>query len=320
MNNLSALTNPFFTTKNIAAATLRLVLAVCILQLAALAQAQISTSPDEKTLTVDDAPEMNVIALGKTVIVKQRAKGVLAFGGDVIIEGRVEGDVATIGGSIIQRSGAFVGGDIIAFGGAYKPEDREPLRANGKETVMIGAFEEELRGIAQNPSQILSPSLSPAFFAQRLLSILFWFIVSLGLTTIAPGAISRAVARIQLSSLKIAGLGSAGFILISLGVIASFQVLPDYLSVIFGLMAFVLVMLSYVFGRVSLQVSAGKMIQKYFFPGKSGSEALAILFGVVAWTLLLSIPYLWIQALLILFAGGVGLVLTARSKTAWQRN
>ncbi len=320
MDNSRALTIPFFTNKNIAAATARILLAICIFQLAAFAQAQISTSPDEKTLIVDDAPEMEVYALGKSVIVKQRAKGVLAFGGDVIIEGRVEGDVATIGGSIIQRSGAFVGGDIIAFGGSYKPEDREPQRAEGKETVMIGAFEEELRGIAQNPSQILSPSLSPAFFAQRLLSILFWFIVSLGLTTIAPGAVSRAVARIQLSSLKIAALGSAGFILISIGVIASFRVLPDYLSVILGLMVFVLIMLSYVFGRVALQVSMGKMIQKYLFPGRTGSESLAILFGVVGWTLLLSVPYLWILALLLLFAGGVGLVLTARSKTAWQRN
>ena len=130
---------------------------------------------------------------GKSVIVKQRAKGVLAIGGDITVEGRVSGDVATIGGSIIQRRDAYIGGDIIAFGGAYKPESQTPLREAGKETVMFAMFEDELREMAQNPSEIFAPTFSWAFFAQRILSVLFWFIVSFGLTTLAPGAVSRAI-------------------------------------------------------------------------------------------------------------------------------
>jgi hypothetical protein len=283
------------------------------------AQAQLSTSPDEKTLIVEDAPDMEVYALGKSVIVKKRAKGVLAFGGDVIIEGRVEGDVATIGGSIIQKQDAYVGGDVIAFGGEYRPEAREPLREPGKETVMFGAFEEELRNLAQNPSQIFSPTLSLAFLAQRLLSILFWFVVTFGVTTLAPGAVSRAVARFQLSTLKVVSIGFVTFLLTTICTIASVRFLPDYLSVIAGLMVFVLMIMSYVFGRVALQVSVGKMIQRRLFAGGNHSETLALLFGVLTWTVLLSIPYLWTIALLSLFAGGIGLVLTARAKTVWQR-
>jgi hypothetical protein len=284
-----------------------------------LAQAQISSSPDDKTLIVDDAPEMEVYALGKSVIVKQRAKGVLAFGGNVVVEGRVEGDVATIGGSIIQKENAYIGGDIIVFGGSYKPESREPLREPGKETVMIGAFEDELRDIAQNPTQIFSPTLSVSFFVQRLLSLLFWFVVSLGLTTIAPGAVSRAIARLQLSTLKVASIGMAAFLLVFIGVIASFRLLPDYIGAVVFLMAFFLLMLSYVYGRVAIQVSIGKMIQKYLFGEGNRSETIAILLGVIMFTVLLSVPYLWIFVLIGLFAGGVGLVATARGKSTWSR-
>jgi hypothetical protein len=291
-----------------------------IVCLAVAAHGQISTTPDEKTLIVDDAPDMEVYALGKSVVVKQRAKGVLAFGGDVIVEGRIEGDVATIGGSIIQKSGAYIGGDIIAFGGAYRPDDREPLRAEGKETVMFGAFEEELRGIAQNPSQILSPQLTAAFFAQRFLSILFWFLVSLGLTTIAPGAVSRAVAKMQLSAAKVLALGFAAFVFGAIAVIASFRVLPDYMSVIFGLMAFTLLMLAYIFGRVVLHVSTGRLIQKRLSASLSRSETLAILAGVVVWTAVRSLPYRWILALFALFAGGIGLVVTSAARTSWRSN
>jgi len=286
----------------------------------ACGQTQFSVSPDNKTMLIDDAPEMEVVAFGKTVVVRGRTKGVLAIGGDVVVEGRVEEDVATVGGSIVQKADGYIGGDVIAFGGVYKPESLQPLRQEGKETVMFGMFEEELRDIAQNPAGLLSPSLSLAFVAQRILSVLFWFVVSLGLTTLAPGAISRAVARFHLSTTRIFLVGTATLFVIFVVVGALFNVLPDYLSVSLGLMAFVLVVLAYVFGRVALQVSVGKMIQKHLLGEGNRSETLAILLGVVVWTLLLSIPYVWTLALLALFAAGSGLVLTARSTPSWGRS
>lgn len=289
-------------------------------QLSLLAQTQISTSPDEKTLIVDDAPEMEVFSFGKTVIIKKQAKGVLAFGGDIIIEGRVEGDVASIGGSITQKDAAFIGGDVIIFGGTYRPENKNPQRAEGKETIMYAGYEEELRNLTQNPLQIFSPVFSLAFFAKSLLLMLFWFVISLILTTLAPGAISRAIARVQLSTLKIFAIGFAAFVLTTITVVGSLSVLPSYLSAIFGLMAFVLLMLAYVFGRVAMQVSIGKMLQKQFVGEKHRSETLAIFIGVFVWTLLLSIPYLWTFALLALFAAGIGLIATGRSSNTWQKS
>jgi hypothetical protein len=252
------------------------------------------------------------------VIVKTRAKGVLAIGGDVIVEGSVSGDVAAVGGSVIQRDGAYIGGDVFAVGGAYRPENPNPLREEGRETVMYAGYEEEIRDLAQNPSSLFSPHFTLTFLAWRILSVLFWFVLSLGLTTLAPGAVSRAIARFQLSTLKVIAIGAGAFLLTTAGVIGSSGVLPDPLGVILGMMALFLLMLAYVFGRVALNVFLGKLLQKSLLGEKYNSEALAILIGVLGWTLLLSIPYVWTLALFVLFSTGVGLVLTARSQSTWQ--
>ncbi len=96
------------------------------------AQANIALPSDGKTLIVEDARENEIFSFGKTVIIKKEAKGVLSFGGDVIIEGNVEGEVAVIGGNIIQEENAFIGGDVIVFGGTYRAKSQSPLRNEGK--------------------------------------------------------------------------------------------------------------------------------------------------------------------------------------------
>ena len=273
---------------------------------------------DEATITIDSAPDMEVISFSKNVVVKREAKGVLVFGGDVIVEGRVEGDVAAIGGSVYQREGSFIGGDVIVVGGKYAPDSNAPLRGEHKETIIFAAYEDELRNLAQNPSQLFAPSFSLAFVAQRLVSVLFWFLISFGFTTIAPGAVGRAVSRINLSSAKVFAAGFFTFVGASILLIAGFTVFPNYINAVLGTMAFVVLILAYVFGRVALHVTFGKLIKKRFFSEHNRSEALTILFGVLFWTVLLSVPYLWTFALLAAFSAGIGLILTARSTTAWN--
>jgi hypothetical protein len=295
---------------------------ILLFHFAVFAQQQtpaITASEDQTTLTIDGTPETKVFSVGKNVIVRQAAKEVLVFGGDVIIEGKVEGDVGTIGGSISQRENAFIGGDVIVFGGAYHPETPNPLRIEGKETVIIGVFEEELRNFAQNPADLFSPAITWGFIAQRVVSVLFWFIVSLAFATISPGAVSRAVARFQLSTLKIFVIGIAGFLVTTVGVIISVGFLPGYLSGVIGLMALLLLVLAYVFGRVALQVSLGKFLQKQFLPERKHSETLAILLGVIALTVILSMPFVWTFAFVLLLSASIGLVLTARARSSWQK-
>lgn len=298
-----------------------LLLCLAALQLfggAVLAHPEISTSDDDTTVIIGEAPDQEVYVIGKSVQVKKSAKGVLAIGGDVVIEGRIEGDVATIGGNIVQKKDAYVGGDVIVFGGSYKPEAQQPLREPGKETVMFGAFEDELRAFGQNPSSLFSPTLSFGFVAQRMVLALLWFVVSMIFTTVAPGAVGRAVARIQLSSLKICGIGAGVFLLVLAAMVTGALTLPNYLSITIAAMGALLFVLSYVFGRVSLQVSAGKWIQKHLLSEANRSETLATLLGVVVWTLLLSLPYVWLIAFFCVFTFGIGLILTGRTAPKWQ--
>jgi hypothetical protein len=288
-------------------------------QLALFGQASQISAVDEHLMIVDDAPDMEVVAFGKSVIVRGRAKSVLTVGGNLLVEGQVEGDVGVLGGTLTQKEQAFIGGDVIVFGGTYRAEGADPHRGEGKQTVMFGMFEEEIRNLAENPSQIFSPDMSLRFLAQRIFSVLFWFIVSLGLTTLAPGAVSRAITRFQLSTTKVVAIGFSAFVLTVIAILASLAFLPNYLNAILGLMVFVLMILAYVFGRVTLQVSAGKMIQKYFFSEKNRSETLAILIGVLFWTTLLSLPYIWMFCVLALFWAGIGLVLTGRRTNGWAK-
>ncbi|MGD9628445.1 MAG: hypothetical protein AB7V18_04300 [Pyrinomonadaceae bacterium] len=318
---LQQVTSPHLFSRSLADTVRRALIAAAIvlsLGLAAFAAPEISQI-DEQTIEVNDAAEMQVVAVAKTVIIKKSAKEVFVFGGDVIVEGSVTGDVGVIGGTIIQKEGGFIGGDVIAIGGSYKPDAEKPLRTEGKETIVFGILEDELRDLGQNPSQILSPSLTPAFMAQRLLSALFWFLITIAVTTIAPGAVSRAIARSKLATAKVAMLGLAGLIGSLVLVVASVSTLPDYLSVVVWLMVVGLLMLAYLFGRVTLQFSIGKLVQKQFSNAHKPNETVAILIGVLVWTVLLSLPYLWIFALLATFAAGVGLVLTARQPSTISR-
>lgn len=270
-------------------------------------------------ITVGDAPEQEVYAFGKSVTVRKCAKGVLAVGGDVVVEGRIEGDVATIGGNVIQKRDGYVGGDIIVIGGSYKSEAEKPAREEGKQTVVFGMLEEQLKDIAQNPSRLLSPSVSLAFFAQRLVLALIWFIISIVFATIAPGAVGRAAAKLNLTPVKIGAIGAGVFMFTGVVVVASAMMLPNFLSAAAIGLCLLLLLFGYVFGRIALHVSLGKWIQRTTFPDNNRSETLATLTGVLVWTLVLSLPFIWPIALFATFAVGIGLIVVAASKTGSGR-
>ena len=282
-------------------------------------QDNLSKNSAKETVKAQEGED--VYRYNKNVLVEKgiKAKSVLAFGGDIIIEGEVEEDVATIGGTINQKESAFIGGDVIVFGGTYIHEKKEPLRNKDKQSVVFAVFEDELRDVVENPIQLFAPQFSLAFFAQRLLSMLFWFVISLAFTTIAPGAISRAVTRFQLSTLKIIGIGLLAFLTTTLVVTAILSFIPTSLSIIIALMISILLLLSMVYGRVTVQVSLGKLIQKRFWSGNRHSESFSIFIGTLVLTILTSIPYIWTFVVIFLFAASLGLILSARSINNWQR-
>ncbi|MCA1630730.1 MAG: hypothetical protein LC774_10395 [Acidobacteria bacterium] len=261
----------------------------------------------------------DVFGMGRTVVVRGLVRhGVMAFGGDVVVEGRVEGDVAALGGSVFQREGSFIGGDVWVFGGAYHHGKGAPARNPASSTVMYAGYEQELREATRNPASVLAPRWSLPSLGVRVLSVLFWFIISLALTAATPDAISRAAARLQLTSLRVALIGFVGALVIGFGVPVSLHVLPPAVGVFVGALASLLLVVAYLFGRVAIHAATGRWLQRLLLNERNRSESVALLLGALFWALVLSLPYLWALAAAALVVTSLGLALTARYRLGWK--
>src|SRR6202140_3798468 len=172
----------------------------------ARAQAPSDDHPgDPQARGIDGVSNTTVFGLGQSIRITGSVKeGAIAFGGDVNVEGTVDGDVAAIGGSVIQREGSRIGGDVIVVGGIYHHGKAAPGRDPQSVTIMYAGYEDQLRQVMRDPFSVLRPQLSAVFFGTRLLAILVWFIISLAITAVMPNTVSRAVARLQFSSLRVA--------------------------------------------------------------------------------------------------------------------
>jgi hypothetical protein len=302
-----------FSLSHIFRFTLNLFIFSSLFFISIYSQNQPIITAEKDQIIITDAGDNETVTFGKNVIIRGKAKEVLALGGDVIVEGEVSGDVATIGGSIYQRKDAFIGGDVIVFGGTYKSDVKEAKRGEDKQTIAIAVYESELRNLMQNPSLIFAPDFSPMFFVLRIFAILFWFVISLFMTTIAPGAVSRSVARFKLSMLRVVGIGFLAVVTGTLFIMLALNILPSVVSVIIGLMTLFLILLAYVFGHTVLQVIVGKTLSKKLLPESWQSESVSLLIGAFVLTVFLSTPYIWTFALLALMSISLGLVLTVRS-------
>jgi hypothetical protein len=275
---------------------------------------------EPEAVIIEGVREGDVFGLGRSVRVVGTVKlGVVALGGDVIVEGRVEGDVATVGGNVIQREGSYIGGDVWVLGGTYHHGKTAPGRHPEKTTVMYAGYEQELRNMMRDPTTLLTPRWSAAYVGQRLLSVLFWFVVALALSAIAPGAVSRAAARLQLTSLRVSLIGFLGAIVSSFGVLACLWVMPTAISVLIGIMALLLLVMSILFGRVVIYAATGRWLQRRFFPEGKRSETIALLLGAGFWTLILSLPYIWPLVACGMMVVSLGLALTGRYQFNWRR-
>jgi hypothetical protein len=294
------------------------ILSLLLVSFAAHAQdAAASNSAD--ALVVEGGYAGDVFGLGRDVRVRGDVKnGVIAFGGDVIVEGRIEGDAAAIGGSVVQLDGSYVGGDVMVFGGSYRRGGAASRNPAGK-TVMFAGYEQELRGLARNPAAVLAPELSLKFLGLRLLAVLFWFVVSVALTAVTPGAIGRAAARLQLTFGRVALIGLLGAVVIGPGVTAALTYLPSALGALVGVTALLLLLLSYLFGRVVVHAATGRWLQRLLLPEEKRSESVALLLGAAFWAVLLALPFVWPFIVVALVVVSLGLALTARYRLGWRR-
>jgi hypothetical protein len=276
--------------------------------------------PGDNPYVVEGVSETIVYAVGHSIRINGTArKGAVAVGGDVIVQGTVDDDVAAIGGSVIQLEGARINGDVMVVGGSYRHADKEPLRSPGSQTIMVSGYEQELRNLMRNPKELLAPHWSARSIGFRILAILFWFVVSLALTAAMPGTISRGIARLQLTSLRVALIGFLGVLAIGPGTILSLRYLPTPISVVVGLMALLLILIAGLFGRVIIYGATGRWLQRNFVKRNKNSEAVALLLGTTFWILLSSVPYVWPFVVAVFWVISLGLALTARYRVGWKR-
>ncbi len=288
-----------------------------VLLLVGVASAQ--SASDENVVVIEGINEGTVFGLGNSIKITGTVKqGAMALGGDVIVEGVVEGDVATIGGSVIQRAGSRIGGDVIVLGGTYRADDTPANRNPAAKTMMYAGYQQELRDMMRNPTGLFSPRWTPTYLGTRLLVVLFWFIVSLAFTAAMPGTISRGVARLQTTSLRVAAIGLIGVVVLFVSVLLCLWIMPEPIRVLVGLLALLLWLVAGLFGRVILYAATGRWLQRKYVPVGKNSEAVALLLGTSFWVLLTSLPYVWPFMAAFILIISFGLALTARYRVNWR--
>lgn len=277
------------------------------------------TPGDPNARVIEGVHNGTVFGMGQSIRITGTVReGAIAFGGDVIIEGTVEGDVASIGGSVVQRTGSRIGGDVIVIGGVYHHDKSEQGRDPKSVTIMYAGYEDQLRRLMREPFSFLQPQFSAIFFGMRLLAVLFWFVIALAVTAAMPSTVSRAVARLQLTSLRVAIIGLLGSVVLSVGVFLCLLVLPSVIGAIIFLLAGLLVIVATLFGRVVISAATGRWLQRRFFP-KLKSDSVVLLIGVTFWVVLASLPYVWPIVFAGLLVTSLGLALTARYRLTWKK-
>jgi len=207
---------------------------------------------------------------------------------------------------------------VIVLGGIYHHGKAAPDRDPKSVTIMYAGYEDQLRRVMRDPFSVLHPQLSAVFFGTRLLAILIWFVIALALTAAMPNTVSRAVTRLQLTSLRVAAIGFLGAVVITFGVLASLWLLPSIVGAAISLLALLLAVVSMVFGRVVIFAATGQWLRRLLLP-RLQSESVTLLLGVIFWIVCSSLPYVWpfVQAGLIV--ASLGLSLTARYRIAWKK-
>lgn len=288
----------------------------------AVAQAQVASGDhpgDPQARVIDGVSNTTVFGLGQSIRITGSVKeGAIAFGGDVIVEGSVDGDVAAIGGSVIQREGSRIGGDVIVVGGTYHNDKAALGRDPQSVTIMYAGYEDQLRQVMRDPFSLLRPQLSAVFLGTRLLAILVWFIISLAITAVMPNTVSRAVARLQFSSLRVALIGVLGSVAVILGGFGSLLILPPVIGAVISIMALLLIVVAVLFGRVVIFAMTGRWLQRRILP-RLKSESVTLLLGVTFWVIMASLPYVWPIVIAGLFVVSMGLALTARYRISWKK-
>jgi hypothetical protein len=259
-----------------------------------------------------DALEGDQVVVGRAIEVVGTVQGnVLALGGDVTVRGRVEGDVATVGGAVRQGKGSHIAGDVIVVGGVYEHGDESGLRAEGTNTLIYAANAQSLRDFFNSPArQILTPKFDRHFVGWRIAAALFSFLFSLAVIAIAPHSVSRASERLARDSLRVAVVGFVGTTAAILTTVLVLVTLPAPIAAVVSLALLVTFIGIQLYGRVVAYFLVGRWVQRHVLGGRSRSQVVALLCGVLLLAVVGSLPVVGALLVLAIFILSTGIVLT----------
>ena len=190
----------------------------------------------------------------------------MSFGGDVIVEGVVEGDVATIGGSVIQKAGSRIGGDVIVLGGTYRADDTPAQSQPEAMTMMYAGYQQELRDMMRNPTGLVQSALDADLFRNEAAG---GAVLVSRFARIHGGDAGHDQPRrraLQLTSLRVAAIGLIGVVVLFGGVLLCLWIMPEPIRVLVGLLALLLWLVAGLFGRVILYAATGRWLQRKYVP------------------------------------------------------
>ncbi len=287
-----------------------LILVVAFLQSFSLTVRAQSSSPEPLIVRPDETVS-DIVVRGRELQVLGQVNGsILALGSNAIIEGRVQGDATAIGGSIIQRNGGFIGGDVIVVGGDYQQSpDALPLNSEAQK-VVVPEYGEYFRETFQHPwRRLFLPEVTPLYIGQRVLGLLFYFLIALLLIALVPTQLNRAIEVLKQRYRNIVLIGLVGALLLLVGLILLVRSVPIEVAGSIMLFALLILLGTYFFGSLTIYLLVGRWLQKRLRRGSERSNINALLYALIAFAIVFSIPVIGMLTTLGLFVLSIGLAL-----------
>jgi hypothetical protein len=218
-------------------------------------------------VTADETVDTAVILDGPALVEGTVREALVVFNGDTEIVGTVQEDVVVFNGTVVVRSGAEIGGDLVTRG---TPQVEEGATIRGERDSVVTRFDFEISGFAGRIAWWVGYSISVLILGLLLLAF-------------APQlfAAVRETARERLGSSI--GWGVGLFFLLPIG---SILLLVTVVGIPLGIFLLLALAFIYTLGYVVATVAAGSMIMR-----SSPSRYVVFLVGWVVLRVLALIPF-----------------------------
>jgi tetrahydromethanopterin S-methyltransferase subunit G len=238
-------------------------------------------------VSADETVDTAVILDGPALVEGTVREALVVFNGDTEIVGTVREDVVVFNGTVVVRSGAEIGGDLVTRG---TPRVEEGATIRGERDSVVTRFDFEMSGFAGRIAWWVGYSISVLILGLLLLAF-------------APQlfAAVRDTARERLGSSI--GWGVGLFFLLPIG---SVLLLVTVVGIPLGIFTLLALAFIYTLGYVVATVAAGSMIMR-----SSPSRYVVFLVGWVVLRLVALIPFLGGWLWFIASVWGLGLLAVA---------